>query len=158
MYNIIDNFLPEYQFKQVQSTLLSSDFPWFWNQGICDSEDPFFQFYHCFYHIDRGYSEYGSLLSYIESKLNYKKLYRIKSNITTRTLFHRKTGYHNDYDDMTTSVFYINTTNGWTQFKNGDKVKSVSNRIVIFDSNLEHSGNACTDQKTRILINFNYER
>ena len=57
---------------------------------------------------------------------------------------------------MTTSVFYINTTNGWTQFKNGDKVKSVSNRIVTFDSNLIHQGVTTTDEKRKVVINFNY--
>ena len=94
------------------------------------------------------------------------RLDRIKLNLNHKTFFHRKSGFHTDQRKISerlsqhqnTAVFYVNTNNGWTEFKNGDKVKSVSNRIVIFDSNLEHSGNACTDQKTRILINFNYER
>jgi hypothetical protein len=54
-------------------------------------------------------------------------------------------------------VYYINTNNGWTEFKKGGKVKSVENRMLIFDSSLEHMGVTCTDQKSRVVINFNYE-
>ena len=57
---------------------------------------------------------------------------------------------------ITTAILYLNTNNGYTEFKSGDKVKSVSNRVVVFDSNLKHRTVTCTDQKTRIVINFNY--
>ena len=86
-------------------------------------------------------------------------------NLNTRTFFHRKTGFHNDQRHpreghplhQKTAVFYINTNNGWTYIKNGGKVKSVANRIVIFDSNLEHTGVTCTDEKRRVIVNFNYD-
>ena len=42
-------------------------------------------------------------------------------------------------------------------FKKGGKVKSVANRMVIFNSSLEHTGFSCTDEKIRIVINFNWE-
>ena len=31
-----------------------------------------------------------------------------------------------------------------------------TNRMVIFPSNVLHAGTTCTDQKTRIVLNFNY--
>ena len=31
---IIDNFLPEYQFKQLQSIILGDEFSWYWNDTI----------------------------------------------------------------------------------------------------------------------------
>ena len=43
------------------------------------------------------------------------------------------------------------------QFKEGDKVESVANRVVIFDPTLEHRSVTCTDEKRRIVINFNYD-
>ena len=76
--------------------------------------------------------------------------------LTTQTVDHHNSGYHYDYDDMTTAIYYINTCNGWTEFEEGGKVKSVANRVIVFDSNLIHGGVSCTDEKTRILINFNY--
>ena len=43
-------------------------------------------------------------------------------------------------------------------FKKGGKVKCIENRLVTFDSNLEHAGVTCTDKKRKVVINFNYER
>ena len=56
----------------------------------------------------------------------------------------------------TTAIFYINTNNGYTEFEDGTRVESVANRIVNFPANLKHRGTRCTDQKIRIVINFNY--
>ena len=90
-------------------------------------------------------------------KVDEKKLHRIKAILTTKTPTHRFSGYHIDYKDMTTVAFYVNTNNGYTEFQKGAKVKSVANRAAIFDSNLVHGGHTATDQKTRVMINFNYE-
>ena len=57
---------------------------------------------------------------------------------------------------MTTSILYLNTNNGWTAIKGYGKVENVANRMVIFDSNLQHSGVTCTDKNRRVVINFNY--
>ena len=50
----------------------------------------------------------------------------------------------------------MNTNNGRTDFKDGIKVNSVENRLVVFPSNLEHTIVTCTDKKIRVVINFNY--
>ena len=97
--------------------------------------------------------------------MGVKRLDRIKINLNPKTVFHRKSGFHTDQRSVSegfglhqkTAIFYINTNNGWTEFKKGGRVKSVANRAVIFDSNLEHRGVSCTDAKRRVLINFNYE-
>ena len=157
---VVDNFLPEYQFKQIQDMLIEKDpiFPWYYNDDICYENDGKFQFTHTFYnHNDGTKSYYYSLLDACQNKLGVKKLVRIKANLNTRTLFHRKTGWHYDFEDMTTSILYLNTNNGWTAIKGYGKVENVANRMVIFDSNLQHSGVTCTDQNRRVMINFNYE-
>ena len=74
-------------------------------------------------------------------------------------MFHDKGGYHIDgYDCSHTSIYYVNTNNGYTKFKKGGKVKSVENRMVIFDSDDWHQGFTCTDQQRRVLINFNFDK
>ena len=161
---VIDNFLSSYQFKIVESAMMSPDFPWYFTDGITTIPEPQrYQFIHGFYsspfippyiHIK---SDRFFLLDLILQKLDVKKLTRIKANLNPRTLFNIKAGYHYDYKDIMTAVYYINTNNGWTQFKKGGKVKGVANRMVIFDSNLEHQGVTCTDEKRRVVINFNYE-
>ena len=55
-----------------------------------------------------------------------------------------------------TSVFYVNTNNGGTIFQNGKKITSTNNRLVEFDSHQKQAADGCTDQKDRVLINFNY--
>ena len=56
----------------------------------------------------------------------------------------------------TTSIFYMNTNNGYTEFENGAKVESVENRMVVFPAEMKHRGTSCTDKKIRVVINFNY--
>ena len=62
-----------------------------------------------------------------------------------------------DFPCSTTAILYINTNNGYTKFKKGGKVKSVANRMLIFDSQLEHAGVTCTDALRRVVVNFNYD-
>tara|TARA_B100000287_G_scaffold399842_1_gene418519 strand:- start:208 stop:726 length:519 start_codon:yes stop_codon:yes gene_type:complete len=169
---VIDNFLSSYSFRQIQDGVLSDAFPWFFNDAIVhsfqDSYDPkIYQFTHVMFAIEQGgiTSSRYPLCDVIQQKLGVKRLDRIKLNLNTRTFFNRKTGYHNDQRSpkgeyplhQKTAVFYLNTNNGWTEFKKGGKVKSVANRIVIFDSNLEHTGVTCTDEKRRVIVNFNYD-
>ncbi len=162
---VIDNFLGDYQFKSLQTILMSNDFPWFYNYRTLPPSHPhhnpkIFQFTHVFFNSESGQISpvYADLMGSLTSKLNVRRLIRLKANLNTRTLFHRRGGYHIDMDyKCKTAVYYLNTNNGWTEFKKGGKVKSVANRIVIFDSNQEHQGVSCTDENVRLVINFNYE-
>ena len=54
-----------------------------------------------------------------------------------------------------TSIFYMNTNNGYTKFEDGTKVESVANRMVTFPANMKHAETSCTDEKIRVVINFN---
>ena len=163
--DVIDNFLPEYQFKQLQSVILSREFSWNFHDGILDPNDGQCQFTHAFFDIGYGgrLSNYYSLFDIVQQKLRVSRLDRIKSNLNPKTVFHRKGGYHTDLpksnqlQHQKTAVLYINTNNGWTEFKKGGKVKSVANRIVIFDSNTEHTGVTCTNENRRVIVNFNYD-
>ena len=156
---VIDNFLGDYQFKQLESFLFRKEFTWYYNDNII-SGDNRYQFTHMLYDSELGVTSGGYEMMYgCLNKLNVKKLIRIKANLRPQTLFHRSGGYHIDTENVTTAILYLNTCNGYTRFKKGGKVvKSVANRLVKFDSNLEHTGVSCTDEKTRVLINFNYER
>ena len=155
---VIDNFLPEHKFKTIQSIMMGEDFPWFYKNYIAykGEEDGGYQFVHNFLDPDDGTSDRYYLMEPFEKM---GKMYRIKSNLRTRTFFHGRSYYHIDYPDMTTAIFYINTCNGYLKFKKSrHKIKSVANRMVIFDSNLDHAGFSPTDEKTRVVINFNYEK
>ena len=156
---VIDNFLPRYKFDKLQSFLLGENFPWFYNDyKLTGDSKSGYQFVHLFYKDGVKSPLYLCIEPFI-TKLKVKDLFRIKANLNLKTLNHEYGGYHFDpYMKGKIAVYYINNNNGWTQFKNGDRVNSIQNRMVIFDPKLEHSSVTCTDKKRRLVINFNYER
>ena len=156
---IIDNFLPPLEFSLLQNVLMGEDFPWFYNPYTLypsQGNQKIYQFTSSLFKDGDLCYQFPALKTCLR-KLNVKEIFRIKVNLNPRTVFHRNTGYHTDgWSNITTAVYYINTNNGWTHIKGHGKVKSVANRIVIFDSNLEHAGFTCTDENTRVTVNFNY--
>ena len=88
---------------------------------------------------------------------------RIKANMYTRTGKSEAIGTHTDYPELTrpetyvTIVYHVNENNGTTVV--GDRViKSKANQLVAFDGTCEHYGTTQTDEKVRIIINFNIKR
>ena len=161
MVEVIDNFLPKDIFVEMQYKILSNDFPWYYNNGIVGPHQKNkYQFVHTFFNHDINFSnlhnEYYNFIDPCLHKLGVKCLKRVKANLNPKTIFHRNGGFHCDVKNVTTSIFYINTNNGWTKFKDGCKVECIENRMVIFDSNIEHAGFSCTDQKRKVVVNFNY--
>ena len=156
---VIDNFLPDYYFRSLSNTILGDDFWWFYNEDTAIEGDGHSHFINMFYKKNPvGPTESFPKIEPYLPFFKMKELCRIKANLAPRTIFHRKTGWHVDnLPCSTTAILYMNTNNGWTEFKKGGKVKSVANRLVTFDSGLEHQGVTCTDEKIRVVINFNYE-
>ena len=125
-----------------------------------------FQFTHTLYSGENNptASPYFDLLNPILKKLKGEKLYKAKVNIRTRSPKIYQSGFHVDirtsvsesFEGYKTAIYYINTNDGYTLFKSGEKVNSVGNRIVIFDGQLFHCGTTCTDQNIRSVLNINY--
>ena len=92
--------------------------------------------------------------------------WRIKANLLTRTSTIVENEFHTDIGTLvkkpeklaqwTTSILYINTNNGYTKFEDGTKVESVANRLLTFPANMKHAGTSCTNERVRVVINFNY--
>ena len=165
---ITDNFLEPNEFQNLQILMFGEDLPWYYMDKIdyLDDKDRF-QFTHAFYDNDQGAtSEHYKMFDFIFEEAKATKLYRIKANLLTRTSSIQEYSFHTDIGDLndspeklkqwTTSIFYINTNNGYTKFEDGTKVESVANRMVTFPANMKHCGTSCTDEKKRIVINFNY--
>jgi hypothetical protein len=170
--NIIDNFLEPDEFAELQRKLFFPDeygnLQMEWcalpevNGHSSDDAETNFQFIHMFYddNCPQG-TRTDYVLPIIRKIPNILSLMRIKANLLTRTKEHVMHGYHVDYINAQglphkSAIFYCNNTNGWTQFKNGEKVECIGNRMVIFDGQLEHSSVSQTDDVFRVVINFNY--
>ena len=164
---IIDDFLPQNKFQVIQDFFMGPDIPWYYNKNVDYPDDlgslDDFQFTHTFFRNDPGDVGITTLLErwrilrpYLD-KFNYSAMLRVKANLNTRTSKIDKRRWHIDTTlRCKTAIAYMNTNNGYTSFKDGTKVDSVANRVVIFNSQLSHKGATCTDQKTRVVINFNF--
>ena len=168
---IIDDALDQEKFDELQDLLLGANFSWYYNSMIDYAEDvDKFQFIHCFYTNHAPHSPYFHNLNHILEIINPISLWRIKANLLTRTPKIVENEFHYDIGDisneklnqLTTAIFYLNTNNGYTEFQDGriamenTKVKSVANRLVTFPAGLRHRGTSCTDEKRRVVINFDY--
>ena len=157
---IISKFIKEPEiFDQIKSTLLSSNFPWFYSgttASVYDSSD--YLFYHWLYQSNNQVSDYFNLvLLPLLEKLNINSLLRCKINLYTKKSKHIKTKFHTDLPEPhKVALFSINTNNGYTLFKNKDMAPSVENTIILFDGQKEHCSVAQTDENVRINININY--
>ena len=152
---VIDNFLSEDEFKNLRSYISSTSFPWYF--GLVTTDSKIAQFVHTFYANDAPTSTWPHV-EFFRLRLNMASLVRIKVNLNprTETVQVHKDAFHTDYPDITTAVYYLNTCDGYTLFEDGTKVNSVENRIVIFDSNMRHTGTSCTNESGRLVMNINY--
>ena len=168
---IKDNYLPFDDYIKLSKSLLGESFPWFYSPWVVDPEDRYekneldhYQLYHLFYdNAQEPYVQSGYLFETLKPLLqvigcDIRALVRIKANNMLRRSRIIKHGYHVDYpwDDCTTSIYYVNTNDGYTEFEDGTKVESVANRLITFPSSMKHTGTTCTDSKNRVVINFNY--
>jgi len=163
---IKDNFLKQEEFDKMQKLILKpSNFPWFYNDVIVFDDDvDKFKFIHLFYTGQMLPSPFMNDLSPILNIIKPISMWQIKANLLTRTPEIVENKFHVDMRGVpeeklkqwTTSIFYMNTNNGYTKFEDGTKIESVANRMISFPSNMKHKGTSCTDERIRIVINFNY--
>lgn len=160
---VVDDFLPKEDFKNIQDTMLGPDFPWFYNPAIdYEVDEDKFQFTHAFYRYHRPqsifYDKWFEML--FKPIIRESVLDRIKANLLVKTSEIIENDFHTDITSstkpLTTSIFYVNTNNGYTKFKDGTIVESLENRLVTFPVNKKHKGTTCTDENVRIVIDFLY--
>jgi len=175
---VIKNYITKEELNTIKQTLESPAFPWYCNHDITPNtyklashrqkfkkEDNTklylknFQFTHTFYiNYNISSSAYFNILNPILKKLNPHALIRIKANLRPYVEKPHQTEWHidNEAPSAKTAIFYVNTNNGYTLFKNKKIIKSEENKMVVFDSKLQHCGMSSTDTKYRMVINFNY--
>ena len=176
---VIDNFLPEEQFKELAGFLLPTsenapDFPWFYRHGKASHGDGSFQFSHLFFEMHDSVlsSNYYAIVQPLLFKISNRNditggclFKRIKANLETIKK-KRESDFHWDYynkeenpkpeKNMRIGIFYINTNNGYTELEDGTKVDSIANRILLFPNTIKHRGVSHTDEDLRCVININY--
>jgi len=162
---IEDNFLKQEDFDKIQKLMDEpSPFPWFYADRIVFEDDvDKFQFIHAFYDNHMPMSPFSNELDSIINIIQPFSIVKIRAKLLTRTPEIVESTFHVDIPlleenlkQWTTSIFYINTNNGYTKFEDGTIVESVANRMLSFPANMKHCGTSCTDERRRVVINFNY--
>jgi len=164
-YEIRDNFIDTSNFQLLSKHILSPLMPWFFQHETTRyaGDEPFFS--HIFYQDMKPVSKlYDQAIYSILKNLNAGLVYNVRGNLYYNNEKKNKSARHIDVEYQgvigKTSILYINTNNGGTKlYPKGEKsvfINSVANRLVTFDSNIEHEAVWQTDTKTRIVINFNY--
>ena len=172
---IIDNFLDKEVFKKLQSFLLGDECSWFYNKKKVKNPYPtspikgyeadnVHQFSHTF--LRQQYMNWSTAavhLSKFLDKINPRVWIRVKGNLSSINSKPLVGGWHYDiatngvaWTDTTTSIFYVNTNNGYTIFENGKKVSCLENRLAIFPNSMMHTGVSQTDTKVKVTLNLNY--
>lgn len=165
--SVKDNFLDSESFLRIQNEFMSRNFQWNYQNTVVSGTDEerenpdIFQFTNLIWNIADGGLKNEKVFKLIKpllSKINAVSIIKIKANLNTKRESPSQYKFHRDcfYPTAKTSIFYLNTNNGVTVFKNGQSIKSIANRLVTFDNSLLHAGKPCSNKSVRVLLNINY--
>ena len=165
MYKIIDNFLNENELKTILKAINNNNFFWFLiEKANYNSDEGDFQFMHTFIKNGQINSDFFSYCKPIYEKIIqiYKKPIHIgnaRVNLFLKVDKKKGLGFHKDITDnknVFTFLYYLENSNGYTEFENGDIIESKKNRAVFFNSDLLHQTVMQTDVLFRKNININF--
>lgn len=158
-YEVIDNFLDKTDFLKIQKSFLDNmSCSWHMSDGISEtgSSDGVYFIHFLFFDNKIQSNKYSDVFPIME-KLKIKHPERIKVNLYTKSDTLVKHGSHVDSGiSKKGCIFYLNTNDGFTILDGDIGIKSIENRLLIFDPKKPHSSTNCTDRNYRSTINFNY--
>lgn len=155
---VYKNLLEKKEFERIKEGFLAPEIPWSYNQTIADTAIDTFQFVLLIFKDDKILSQIGfELIEPVLRKIDPAMILRLKVNLRPKCFEHFIGGFHVDTgQECTTSIFYLNTNNGYTEFEDGSKIPSIENTLVSFDSSVRHTGVGQTDEEVRLVLNMNY--
>ena len=166
---IVDNFLSDYfadTYVKIFDGIggVATPFPWaFYNDlnGVERMGNYYFNHQVILnYKVqsDEWLSIFEPLISTIG--ISFDNVWRLKVNLYPRTQRRVHHASHTDYrpnSGLRTCLYYVNTNNGVTIFDGKKTVKSIKNRIALFDGSNKHHSTTPTDCNYRCSINIDYK-
>tara|TARA_R100000458_G_C8142987_1_gene153421 strand:+ start:139 stop:648 length:510 start_codon:yes stop_codon:yes gene_type:complete len=166
---VIENFLPQATFDEFQKIILSNKakFNIITNvdaQPDAIPQEEYWSWYliHMVYWNDSPYSDwfqpiYNEFIPRLRGLKIFKSLMRIKINAFPYTETIHEHNKHVDYTfKHLGAIYYLNTCDGYTKLKDGTKIDSIANRLLIFDASEPHQSTTTTTARLRYNINFNF--
>jgi len=159
-YQTRKKFLAPDVFEKIKNLVMEYEFPWRRRDHmVSNTTDPIF-FSYCFYNNMRYWSElYEPYIIPILEKLGAKAPLQVRANLFISALFNRSV-WHTDYNfKCKTAILYLNDCDGGTELKINNKIifiKAEANKMVVFDTLIEHRAVTSKEEPVRFIINFNY--
>ena len=168
-YEVIDNFLDEEYFDKLVTLITDKEktanmvMPWYFQSRIADinikTVDNLFYMIHMFYDGNVPMSSLYPELIPLLKKLSIGSLMRVKANLYPNTEILHEHPMHTDLSfSHSGAILSLNTCDGYTKLKDGTKIDSVANRVLLFDASEEHCSTTTTNVSARININMNFFR
>jgi len=180
MYKIIDNFLPKYYLIEIVNHFTDYNCLWHYNNSISMDTDECHENLNS-HGLSMSLYTHNGLSGNYESALTLalalatleeveifsnasQRLVRVRADMTLYNPSEYQHEIHTDFINLehTTAIFYANNSDGNTLIFDKDKkeliaeVEPVSNRLVIFDGLLPHTGHSPSKHKNRLLFNMNF--
>jgi len=170
-YFVVDNFLPEEDYRSIRAIITSNEFPWYLQDivtggvevGADADDDPLdVLFTHHFYSgigntIGVRSNFYDTCCVPIVKKIENAIVVRIKANCYPRTESLRTHNFHVDHRfPHETLLLSFGSNDGYTLLETGEKIESVENRALFTKDLLPHASTNCTDLNCRINLNVTF--
>ena len=165
-YEVIDNFLDKEYFDKLAILFTNREeegnvlVPWYFVPSVSQHkvvEGKLFYLVHALYENNMPTSQYFDELIPLLAKLGARCLLRIKANLYPNTEILHEHLMHTDLEFFHSgAILSLNTCDGYTKLKDGTKIDSVANRMLLFDPSKEHCSTTTTNDFARFNININY--
>ena len=172
MLEIIENFLPIAQVKDLNKVVRSSYFPYFYEDEVSEErkETQFFFAHHLYIEGRKSSNFFGIAdvifnkiktmpeFSQLNNHLYQLALHRAKVNCYPRQPENLKGFKHTDQEFKHVAALYsINTCNGGTIFHKEEPlfVPAKENTLIVFSGDIPHQPVFQTDTKLKLNVNFN---
>lgn len=173
----LDNALDAPMLERLETTMLGSYFPWYWNEYTLYEQDcahfdkTMPQFTHIFYAQGKPNSELNVFPQRILAAIEAQTPIRVTHVERTKANLLRSVGdvdvdqryeIHSDIDegdDWYSAVYYVGESDGDTVFFSDDEVETgraahERNSIVVFKSKTKHRASLPRKHKRRVVINL----
>ena len=121
---VIERALETSKFKNIYNIITNTEFPWYYNDSSVD-DDKISYMSHLFVKFGKPNSDFFYLIEDVLKILKPIELLHIRANLIINKNKVCKTPWHNDFHKADprhrTAILYLNTNNGYTEFRGNIK-------------------------------------
>lgn len=100
-------------------------------------------------------------LAYVLKYVNAKKIYRVQANLILQTAEHESYDFKIKTESLqpcTRGIYFINSSNGYIELENGEKINAAENCLLEFPSDMAYTYVSPTNEKMQCIITMTYDK